>query len=262
MIRVGIGGWTYEPWRGPFYPAGLKQADELRFAGERVTSIEINGTFYRTQSAASFAKWRDETPDGFVFSVKGHRAIVNKKALAESGEAIDWFYNSGILALGDKLGPVLWQFAPYRKFDAEAFDAFFTLLPAGEGRAGRCAMSSRCGTRRSLSPPSSIFSASTRSRSPMPTPTSIRRSPTSRRPSSTCGSSARARRFRAAMTPPISTAGRGGRRRSRRAVRRTTSSASIPKPAAKKKRDVFVYMIAGAKVRAPAAAMALIERVR
>ncbi|MCP4306673.1 MAG: DUF72 domain-containing protein, partial [bacterium] len=79
MIRVGIGGWTFVPWRGTFYPKGLKQADELKYAGEHLTTIEINGTFYRTQSPKSFAKWRDETPDGFVFSVKGHRAIVNKK---------------------------------------------------------------------------------------------------------------------------------------------------------------------------------------
>ncbi len=79
MIRVGIGGWTYEPWRGTFYPEGLKPAAELKYAGEHLTSIEINGTFYRTQSAASFAKWRDETPDDFVFAVKGHSAVVNKK---------------------------------------------------------------------------------------------------------------------------------------------------------------------------------------
>src|SRR5690606_26580338 len=129
MIRVGIGGWNYAPWKGTFYPKGLKAADELRYAGEHLTSIEINGTFYRTQSADSFARWRDETPDGFVFSVKGHRAVVNKKVLAEAGEALDWFYGSGILALGDKLVPVLWQFAPHKKFDAEDFGAFLSLLP-------------------------------------------------------------------------------------------------------------------------------------
>ena len=95
MIRVGIGGWTYEPWRGAFYPDGLKHADELKYAGAHLTSIEINGTFYRTQGPASFKKWRDETPDDFVFAVKGHRAVVNKKKLAEAGEAVEWFFKSG-----------------------------------------------------------------------------------------------------------------------------------------------------------------------
>ncbi|MEQ8698844.1 MAG: DUF72 domain-containing protein, partial [Bauldia litoralis] len=129
MIRVGIGGWTFAPWRGTFYPEGLKHADELKYAGEHLTTIEINGTFYRTQSAKSFAKWRDETPDGFVFALKGHRAVVNKKVLADAGEGIEWFLNSGLLELGDKLGPLLWQFAPYKKFDADDFGAFLTLLP-------------------------------------------------------------------------------------------------------------------------------------
>ena len=129
MIRVGIGGWTYEPWRGTFYPEGLKHADELRYAAGKLTSIEINGTFYRTQSAASFAKWRDETPEGFVFAVKGHRAVVNKKVLGEAGEALDWFLKSGITELGPKLGPLLWQFAPYKKFDPDDFGAFLALLP-------------------------------------------------------------------------------------------------------------------------------------
>ena len=105
MIRVGIGGWTFEPWRGAFYPEGLKHAEELAYASRHLTTIEINGTFYRTQSAASFAKWRDETPEGFVFAVKGHRAIVNSKKLAEAGDAIAWFLGSGVLELGEKLGP-------------------------------------------------------------------------------------------------------------------------------------------------------------
>jgi uncharacterized protein YecE (DUF72 family) len=135
-IRVGIGGWTYEPWRGSFYPAGLPQPRELEYASRRVTSIEINGTYYGTQKPASFAKWRDETPDGFVFSVKGHRAVVNKSRLAESGEGIDWFLKSGVLELGDKLGPILWQFAPFKRFNAEDFGAFLGLLPRErEGRS-------------------------------------------------------------------------------------------------------------------------------
>jgi uncharacterized protein YecE (DUF72 family) len=129
MIRVGIGGWTFAPWRGSFYPEGMKQADELSYASSRLGSIEINGTFYRTQSAASFAKWRDQTPDDFVFSVKGHRNIVNARKLAETKESIDWFFASGILELGPKLGPLLWQFAPFKRFDGDDLAAFLDLLP-------------------------------------------------------------------------------------------------------------------------------------
>jgi len=129
MIRIGIGGWTYAPWRGTFYPKDLKQADELHYASRAVTAIEINGTFYRTQSPASFAKWRDATPEGFVFSIKGHRAVVNKKVLAEAGEALAWFLKSGVTELGPKLGPLLWQFAPFKRFDPDDFATFLALLP-------------------------------------------------------------------------------------------------------------------------------------
>ncbi len=132
-IRVGIGGWTYAPWRGPFYPEGLPAKRELEFASRQLTAIEINGTFYRTQSAKSFAKWRDETPDDFVFTLKGHRAVVNKSKLAEAGETVDWFVKSGIAELGDKLGPINWQLAPFKKFDADDIGAFFALLPAEVG---------------------------------------------------------------------------------------------------------------------------------
>src|SRR6476661_626480 len=132
-IYAGIGGWTFEPWRGVFYPKGLPHARELEYAGRRLTSIEINGTFYRTQGPASFAKWRDETPEGFVFAVKGHRAVVNKKVLAEAAEPLDWFFKSGITELGDKLGPVMWQFAPFKKFDPDDFGAFLGLLPKEAG---------------------------------------------------------------------------------------------------------------------------------
>jgi len=128
-IRVGIGGWTFEPWRGEFYPKGLPHARELTYASERLTTIEINGTFYRTQSPATFAKWAKETPDGFVFSVKGVRYATNRRVLGEAEESVDRFLKSGVLELGDKLGPILWQFTPTKKFDPDDFGAFLELLP-------------------------------------------------------------------------------------------------------------------------------------
>jgi uncharacterized protein YecE (DUF72 family) len=129
MIHVGIGGWNYEPWRGAFYPDDLPQAKELEYASRRVTAIEINATFYRTQSAASFRKWAEATPDGFVFSVKAPRAAVQRKDLREAAQSIEWFFNSGVGELGAKLGPIFWQMAPYKKFDPDEMRAYFDLLP-------------------------------------------------------------------------------------------------------------------------------------
>ena len=128
-VYVGIGGWTYEPWRGTFYPADLPKTRELEYAGTRLTAIEINGTFYRAQGAKSFANWRAAVPDGFVFAVKGHRAIVNKKKLAEAGESLEWFLGTGLTELGEKLGPLLWQLAPFKRFDPDDMGAFLTMLP-------------------------------------------------------------------------------------------------------------------------------------
>lgn len=143
-IAIGIGGWTFAPWRGPFYPKGLPQAKELAYAGERLTSIEINGTFYRTQSPTSFTKWASEVPDGFVFALKGSRYATHRKPLAEAAPSIERFLGSGPLALGDKLGPVLWQFAPFLKFDPDDFGAFLKLLPAErEGRRLRHVVEAR-----------------------------------------------------------------------------------------------------------------------
>ena len=129
MIRVGIGGWSYEPWRESFYPSDVSQARELEYASQRVTAIEINATFYRTQSAASFAKWRDATPDDFLFSVKAPRAASQRKDLREAAESIAWFFNSGVGELKQKLGPIFWQMAPYKSFDAAEMEAYFKLLP-------------------------------------------------------------------------------------------------------------------------------------
>jgi uncharacterized protein YecE (DUF72 family) len=131
MIRVGIGGWTYEPWRGgPFYPKGLAQTKELGFASRAVTAIEINGTFYGSQKPESFRKWHDETPDDFLFSLKAPRFAVNRKILGEAGDSIDRFFDSGVSELKHKLGPILWQLAPTKKYDADDIAAFLELMPA------------------------------------------------------------------------------------------------------------------------------------
>jgi uncharacterized protein YecE (DUF72 family) len=129
-IRVGVGGWVYEPWRDNFYPPGLAHAKELAYLSERVTAIEINATFYRNQTPASFAKWRDATPDDFVFSVKATRYATNRRVLAEAGESIERFFASGLGELGPKLGPIVWQLAPTKSFDPLDTDAFLRLLPA------------------------------------------------------------------------------------------------------------------------------------
>jgi uncharacterized protein YecE (DUF72 family) len=129
QIYIGVGGWTFAPWRGVFYPDRLPQAKELEYAGSKLTSIEINGTYYGSQKPESFRKWAREVPDGFVFSVKGSRFTTNRRVLAEAGDSIKHFYNTGVLELGDRLGPVLWQFAPTKKFDEADFGKFLELLP-------------------------------------------------------------------------------------------------------------------------------------
>jgi uncharacterized protein YecE (DUF72 family) len=129
-IRIGIGGWTFEPWRGVFYPKDLPHSKELAYASERLASIEVNGTFYRSQTPATFRKWASEVPDGFVFALKGPRFAVNRRVLAEAGDSIKRFLNSGITELGDHLGPLLWQFAPTKKLDPADFEKFLEALPA------------------------------------------------------------------------------------------------------------------------------------
>ena len=127
--RVGISGWTYAGWRGDFYPRGLLQRNELAYAAERMTSIEINGSFYSLQRPSSYATWRDQTPENFVFSVKGGRFITHMKKLAGVETALANFFASGLLALGPKLGPLLWQLPPNLGYDAQRLGDFFDLLP-------------------------------------------------------------------------------------------------------------------------------------
>jgi uncharacterized protein YecE (DUF72 family) len=128
-IRVGIGGWSFEPWRGVFYPVGLRQKDELSYAAEHMTAIEINSTYYSTQSPKSFANWAAAAPDGFEYSAKASRFCTNRKILAEAGPSIEKYMRQGLAELGEKIGPIVWQFAATKKFDVDDFARFLDLLP-------------------------------------------------------------------------------------------------------------------------------------
>ncbi len=132
-IRIGTGGWTYEPWRGTFFPDKWPQKRELEYAASKLTAIEVNGTYYSGFKPATFDNWAKAVPDGFVFALKASRFCTNRKVLAEGGESIARFCGQGIVELGDRLGPILWQFMATKKFDAEDFGAFLKLLPAKQG---------------------------------------------------------------------------------------------------------------------------------
>lgn len=128
-IRCGIGGWTFEPWEGTFYPDDLPKKRQLGYASSKLKTIEVNGTYYSTFTPATYAKWAAETPDGFVFSLKAIRFTTNRRVLGEAGESVAKFLQSGPSELGKKLGPIVWQFAPTKKFDPADFEAFLKLLP-------------------------------------------------------------------------------------------------------------------------------------
>ena len=132
---MGIGGWSYPPWRGTFYPPGLPQSRQLEYAAQQLGAIEINSTFYSRQSPASWQKWADSVPDGFVFSLRASRYCVTRPKLADAGEGIGNFYAQGVERLGAKLGPTLWMLAARRKFDREDIAAFLGLLPAKLGES-------------------------------------------------------------------------------------------------------------------------------
>lgn len=143
-VRIGVGGWTYEPWRGVFYPEELKQKDELAYASRQFSAIEINGTYYGAQKPETFEKWHDETPDDFVFTVKAPRFATNRRVLAESGKSVERFLTGGVMRLGQKLGPINWQFLPTKQFDPDDFAAFLALLPDSvEGKPVRHAVEVR-----------------------------------------------------------------------------------------------------------------------
>jgi len=260
-IYVGIGGWTYEPWRGVFYPKGLPHARELSYAGERLTSIEVNGTFYSTQSPKTFRKWASEVPDNFVFSLKGPRYAVNRRVLGEAGDSIKRFLDSGITELGPKLGPLLWQFAPTKKFDEVDFGAFLELLPKTlSGQTLRHVVEVR---HDSFKTPA--FIALLRKFS---IPAVFSEHETYPAIADVVSDFVYARlqkgdeKFKTGYPPKALDAW------AKRAETWTKGGepSDLPrvdkKPAAKMPRDVFLYVIHEAKLRAPAAAMALIERMK
>ena len=261
MIRVGIGGWVFPPWRGSFYAKGLPQARELEYASRKLTSIEINATFYRTQKPESFRKWASETPDDFVFSVKGPQFATNRRVLAEAGESVERFFRSGVLELGSKLGPVLWQMPPTKRFDRDDFEKFLALLPRRlSDRPIRHVVEVR---HESFRDPS--FIALLRAFSVAVAVVDSAKHPLI---ADVTSDFVYARLERTSETVPTGYPPPALDAWADRA--RTWGDGGVPADPAvisseaypKAKRDVFIYMIAGAKVRAPAAAMALIERLR
>ncbi|MBV8889726.1 MAG: DUF72 domain-containing protein [Alphaproteobacteria bacterium] len=242
-VRVGIGGWVFPPWRGTFYPPKLPQARELAHASRQVTAIEINGTFYGAQKPASFRRWHDDTPEDFVFSVKGPRYATHRNDLAAAGPSIDRFFGSGVLELRDKLGPILWQFPPFAKFDEGGFAAFFELLPrALDNRKIRHVVEVRHDSFRAPA-----FTELLRREGIAVAQVDDDKYPAIAEDTADfCY--LRLRRCREAEATGYAAAEIEG-------------WAEHCRGHAKRERDVFVYFINGAKVRAPAAAQALLQRL-
>jgi len=259
-IYTGIGGWTYEPWRGVFYPKGLPHARELSYAAERLTSIEVNGTFYSTQSPKTFRKWASEVPDGFVFSLKGPRYAVNRRVLKEASDSIKRFLDSGITELGDRLGPLLWQFAPYKKFDEADFGGFLELLPQTfDGRRLRHAIEVR---NDSFKTPAFVALARQ-----FGTAIVYAEHDTYTEIADLTADFVYARLQKGDETlkagyPPKALDAWAERAKTWAKGGAPKDLPRVDKTAAKKElRDTFLYFIHEAKLRAPAAAMALIERL-
>jgi len=258
-IRIGVGGWVFEPWRGAFFPEGLAQSKELAYMSRHLTSIEINGTYYGSQKPASFRKWHEETPDDFVFAVKGPRFATNRKVLAEAGPSIERFFASGVMELKQKLGPVNWQFMASKKFDPDDFAAFLALLPREvEGREVLHAVEVRHASFRA---PEFValarehgVAAIVDADSHFPQIADVTApfvyarimgteddEPAGYAPAALDAWADRARSWAAGDAPG--------------------DVEMVAPPAEKRPRDVFLYVISGAKHRNPAAAMALIERI-
>lgn len=259
-IRVGIGGWTFEPWHDNFYPADWPQARELEYASRKLSAIEINGTYYSSQKPATFAKWRDETPDDFVFSLKASRFATNRRVLAEAGESIRRFVHGGIAELAHKLGPVVWQFAPTKRFEAADFEAFVDQLPpAVDGLPLRHVLdvrhaSFRCAEYLALARRRGIATVFTDS---------------DEHPSfaDLSGDFVYARLMRTdaslpeGCTPQVLDRLADCARAWRDGFEPTGLPRVEPPPAPAPPRDVFLFFISGAKEKAPAAAMALRRRL-
>jgi uncharacterized protein YecE (DUF72 family) len=261
MIRVGVGGWTFEPWRGTFFPKDLPKTRELEYASRKLTSIEINGTYYSSQRPATFKRWADETPDDFVFSLKAIRFATNRRVLAEAGPSIERFIGSGLSELKRKLGPILWQFAPTKRFEEGDFGAFLSLLPnAVDGIKLRHALEVR---HESFCVPA--FMALARRHG-----AAIVFAHSDKYPGiadvTTDFVYARLQGTREAIETgytkdEIKTWGARARAWEKGEVPKGLPRIDEHSPK-KGKRDVFVYMISGAKVRAPAAARALIAALK
>ena len=260
QIRIGIGGWSFAPWRENFYPADLPQKRELEYASRQLSAIEINSTFYSNAARSSFAKWREQTPEGFVFAVKANRFTTHRRVLAEAREPVERFIDSGLAELGDKLGPILWQFPHNKKFQAEDLAAFLELLPAAlDGRPLRHALdarheSFRCGE----------FLALARRRG-----AAVVFSESEDHPSFADLTSdfvyARLMRSRAGLKsgyPPAELAAWAERAKKWAEGGEPQDLPRVARaPAKSQPRDVFMFVISGAKERAPAAARELIRRL-
>jgi uncharacterized protein YecE (DUF72 family) len=259
MIRVGIGGWTFEPWRGPFYPEGLPQARELEYAAGRLTAIEINGTFYGSQKPESFRRWAAEAPDGFLFSAKAPRFATNRRILAEAGDSVNRFIDGGLLELGDKLGPILWQFAATKKFDPADFGAFLALLP--HERAGRRIRHAVEVRHDSFKDPEFIAMARAAG-------VAVVTAQSAKYPEINDATAdfvylrlQGTQEDEPAGYPPAVLDQWLARARAWEAGGAPADLPTVAPPVPSGPRDCFVFMISGAKVRNPAAAMALIERI-
>lgn len=259
-IRVGVGGWTFEPWRNNFYPADLPHSRELEYASRRLTAIEINGTYYSSQKPATFAKWRDETPDDFVFSLKASRFATNRRVLAEAGESIERFVNQGIAELAHKLGPIVWQFAPTKRFDPDDFEAFLKLLPStAAGVALRHVLDVR---HESFKTPEYLQLARRYRAATVFTDSDDYPSF-----ADLTGDFVYARMMRTdgslleGCTPPVFDALAACAQVWRDGAEPAGLPRVEPAPPPGAARDVFMYFISGAKEKAPAAAMALIKRL-
>jgi uncharacterized protein YecE (DUF72 family) len=260
-LYIGIGGWTFAPWRGVFYPEKLVQSKELQYAASKLTSIEINGTYYGSQKPESFRKWASEVPDGFVFSLKGPRFTTNRRVLAEAGDSINRFYGTGVLELGDRLGPVLWQFAPTKKFDEADFGKFLELLPRQlDGRALRHVVEVRH--------PSFCVPAFVALLRQFETPVVFAEHGSYPAIADVVGDFVYARLQKGndeikTCYPPKQLDAWAERLQLWAAGGEPDDLPRVDKPSAKKTpRDVFAYVIHEGKVRAPAGAMELIERVK